>query len=203
MSKDRFLSLVASNFIYAPNVKAKLKKLRAAMDVGEVRQPEIEGDIVWENVESCKRVGQENVWDVEVPGCHTLIADGFVTHNSASRGGEWAMISYTPQFFVQATIWNRNKPLVAKYGPMLGVIPDVLVKTKIPSCDRYPARYVSERQMDLAVEYMTMPDRVVYPINPDGTYPHFIHTCYGGKYGRCDYVNYCLEGAVGAYEVVP
>jgi hypothetical protein len=113
------------------------------------------------------------------------------------------MISYTPQFFVQATIWNRNKPLVAKYGPMLGVIPDVLVKTKIPSCDRYPARYVSERQMDLAVEYMTMPDRVVYPINPDGTYPHFIHTCYGGKYGRCDYVNYCLEGAVGAYEVVP
>jgi hypothetical protein len=124
-----------------------------------------------------------------------------VEHKTASRAGEWAMISYTPQFYVQATIWNRNDELVKRYGPMIGVIPDILVKTKVPKCERYAPRYVSERQMDLAVEYMTLPDKIVFPINADGSYPHFIHTCFGGKYGHCEYTEYCLESAKNAYEI--
>lgn len=121
-------------------------------------------------------------------------------HKTSSRGGQYAMLSYTPQFWSQVAIWNANPALVARYGKMVGVIPDVLIKTTVPSCERENPRFVSELQSKRAIEYLMLPETVRFPVAPDGSYPRCLHICWGGKYRPCEYIDLCHEGAVGAYE---
>jgi len=154
--------------------------------------------------------------DVALPGQPTMIRtvryDGVVQqddpvrgkvvlsleHKTAARGGN--MKEYTGQAMVQVTLWNQCPALVEKYGPMVGVIFDVIVKSIMPKCERLPPRYVTKAQQQRALEYLRLPETVKYPINADGSYPRMLHTCFD-RYGACDYVDLCLEGARGEYEV--
>jgi len=119
-------------------------------------------------------------------------------HKTAARGGN--MKEYTGQAMVQVTLWNQCPKLVEMFGPMVGVIFDVIVKSVIPKCERLPPRYVTKLQQQRALEYLRLPETIKYPINADGTYPRMLQTCFD-RYGACDYVDLCLEGARGEYEI--
>jgi hypothetical protein len=45
----------------------------------------VEQDVMWDTVESCLFVGKERCYDIEVPGNHTFVAEGLVTHNTSGR----------------------------------------------------------------------------------------------------------------------
>lgn len=120
-------------------------------------------------------------------------------HKTAAHGGMNAMLSYTPQFWTQCLVWNRNEALVKKWGRMKGVIPDVLVKTEVPRAERMSVRLVNERHMNLALEYMRGAELVRVPENPDGTLLHYLHSCFGDRYEACDYTMLCHDGALNAY----
>jgi intein/homing endonuclease len=47
-------------------------------------------DIYWDTVESVEPAGEEEVWDLEVEGTHTLIADDIISHNT-SFGPVWLL----------------------------------------------------------------------------------------------------------------
>jgi hypothetical protein len=119
---------------------------------------------------------------------------------TAARSGGGAMEVYMPQFATQVAIWNSNPNLVAAYGPMMGVIPDVIIKTAVPKCERYAPRYISRFLQHRAVEYLRLPEAVKYPTNADGSYPRMLHSCWD-RYRACEYVNLCWEGSFGDYEV--
>ena len=114
----------------------------------------------------------------------------------ARSGGTTA---YSGQGMVQMMLWNNNAALVAKHGPMRGVIFEALVKTKNPSVDRIPA-YFAPSQQDLAREYMRHSEsgRVQFKALPDGTYPKMLHACWG-RWRPCDYISGCHEQSWGDY----
>jgi hypothetical protein len=118
-------------------------------------------------------------------------------HKTAARGGQ--MREYTPQAMVQVALWNSLPTLVAEYGPMVGVIFDVLVKQVVPRVERLAPRYITKKQSALAIEYLRLPEKIQFPMNADGSYPRLLNECYG-RYSPCDYVDLCLEGAWGEYE---
>lgn len=115
-----------------------------------------------------------------------------------SRGGFHAMQAYTPQGATQVALWNANPYLVKAYGPMRGVIFDVLVKTQVPRCERIPVE-IPKVQQKLALEYLRQSETIRFPAAPDGSWPKFIHTCWG-RYRPCEYVPLCWEGMVNEYE---
>lgn len=119
-------------------------------------------------------------------------------HKTAARDGD--LNGYTPQFAVQVAIWNANPHLVERYGPMTGVIPDVLVKTKVPKCHRPFPLHIPKHFQQLAVEYMLSTSAVKFPVYPDGHYPRFLHACWG-RWGACEYTPLCWEGSTGQFEV--
>lgn len=109
--------------------------------------------------------------------------------------------SYTAQMMAQQTVWNANEALVSRYGPMRGVILDVMTKTAVPSCERIGPFYFSPRQEEKMRWYLSLPERVTWPVNPNGSHPMMAHACWG-KYRPCEYINLCWEDADGDYEQV-
>ena len=109
--------------------------------------------------------------------------------------------SYTAQMLAQQTVWNVNEALVARYGPMRGVILDVMTKTTVPSCERLGPFYFSPLQEEKMRWYLSLPERVTWPVNPNGSHPMMAHACWG-KYRPCEFINLCWEGADGDYEQV-
>jgi hypothetical protein len=117
-------------------------------------------------------------------------------HKTASRSGP--MNAYSPQAFVQTALWNANPALVEKYGPMVGVVFDVLVKTQVPKVERANPKYVSTNEQRLALEYLRVAEEVKFPIAGDGSYPRFIHSCWG-RFEPCEFISLCFDRAVGDY----
>lgn len=118
---------------------------------------------------------------------------------TSSGGGEGAINVYTPQFSVQTALWNHNPALVEKYGRMVGVIPDVIIKGAVPKCERHFPRYITALQERRAIEYMMLPEKINFQIAEDGSYPRFHHSCWG-RFRPCEYINLCWHGATGDYE---
>jgi hypothetical protein len=99
-------------------------------------------------------------------------------------------------------LWNSNAALVAKYGPMKGVLYDMMIKTKVPQADRHGPFYVSKLQQTRALEYLRLPDQLAFPVLTSATgpsYPRFLHSCWG-RFKPCPYVNLCHDNSVGEYE---
>lgn len=121
---------------------------------------------------------------------------------TSSHAGQSALAAYTPQRFSHMALWNANEDLVAKYGPMRGVIYDMMIKTKVPQADRHGPFYVSKLQQQRALEYLRLPEKIVFPVLTSvsgSSYPRFLHSCWG-RFAPCPYVNLCHENSVGEYE---
>lgn len=122
---------------------------------------------------------------------------------TASRAGSSVMDQYMPQFATQCVIWNANPSLVRAYGPMAGVIPDVIVKTTVPKCERHLPRYISRFMQHMTMGYLRLPDEIRYRNNPAHEAfapPPMLHACWG-KYEPCEYIGLCWENLQGDYEV--
>lgn len=118
---------------------------------------------------------------------------------TTARSGDNQLSQYMPQKFSHSALWNRNSALVAKYGPMRGTIYDLLVKTQVPKCARIGPQYVSQLQELRAIEYLRLPDKVSFPVAPDGAAMRSLHTCWG-RYRPCEYIDLCFEGMYNAFE---
>lgn len=121
---------------------------------------------------------------------------------TSSRADQGALAAYMPQRMSHAALWNNNPALVAKYGPMRGVLYDMLIKTKVPQADRHGPFYVSKLQQQRALEYLRLPEQVAFPVLTSSTgpsYPRFLHSCWG-RFSPCEYVNLCHEDSRGEYE---
>lgn len=89
-AKRRFLTLVQDRVIFGPRTAEKVPELLAELDrhrppVSRHKNPKIEEGVFWDKVTSNLYVGDEECFDIEVPGLHTFLVDGVVTHNTRGR----------------------------------------------------------------------------------------------------------------------
>lgn len=130
-----------------------------------------------------------------IPEDHVLS----IERKTTSQGGESTMASYTGQFYTQAANWNANKVLVERYGPMVGIIGDLVTKTKVPRADRIGPKYITKHQQQFALEYHRYKAQIRWPVNERGELPRMLHNCIG-RYGPCPYFALCHDDAVNLYE---
>lgn len=129
------------------------------------------------------------------PNAHGVYS--FELKTAARTGG---LSAYMPQAMVQQAVWNANAELVAAHGPMLGVIFDVMVKTKLPTVERDVFLFTKEQEK-MALEYMGYPESpfgVQYKLLPDGTFPKMLHACWD-RWGVCTYKDLCHDDMRGSY----
>jgi len=139
------------------------------------------------------------------PGGHTTQgAEGIYSFEckTSSRSDQNALAAYMPQRMSHVALWNSNPALVQKYGPMKGVLYDMMIKTKVPQADRHGPFYVSKLQQTRALEYLRLPEQIEFPVLTSTTgpaYPRFLHSCWG-RFKPCPYINLCHDNSVGEYE---
>lgn len=137
--------------------------------------------------------------------------DGIVRHKldgaifslekkTASRGGATAMTSYRSQMGTQQALWNANPALVEKYGPMRGVIGDLLVKTQVPQAERVGPFDFSPIAQKRLLQWMASPNYIRYPVDSEGAHHRGMSLCWG-KWGPCPYIDGCWDDAWGNYEI--
>lgn len=146
--------------------------------------------------------GQEIVRSVRYD---TLIRMGGLVYSfeckTMSKSGRGALLAYMSQAMTQTALWNANEALVTKYGPMEGVIFDMMVKTQNPNVERSSPEVFSKHQQKFILQYLRAPEETVkFFINPEtGRYPQFAHSCWG-KWSPCSYIPLCHEEAYGMFE---
>jgi hypothetical protein len=122
-------------------------------------------------------------------------------HKTSARGGNGAINKYMPQFETQSAIWNRNPYLVEQYGPMHGIIADMVIKKEIPEVER-AFRYISPLQIERVIQYLRQPAQLGLKRNPDGSFPRWFHSCWQG-WPPCEYIELCHEDRRNDYEGLP
>lgn len=97
-SKRRFLSLAVEGVIpvlrSAVPLETAATLIPTAPQGDDARmQPELSDVIWWDRIESIDHCPPEATYDLEVPGLHTFVVDGVVTHNTSSEditpGGDY------------------------------------------------------------------------------------------------------------------
>lgn len=86
-AKLAFLRSIANGTI--PTVGIDVEPIIAACERAGAhklsRHFPVSNDVMWDTIESCLFVGKERCYDIEVPECHTFVAEGLVTHNTTGR----------------------------------------------------------------------------------------------------------------------
>lgn len=118
---------------------------------------------------------------------------------TAAKSGRAALNPYMPQGMSHSALWNANPHLVAQYGEMQGTIWDHAIKTTNPKADRVGPEYFTKFQQQLALDYLRLPEAISMPKLPDGSYPKFLHTCWG-RWSPCAFIDLCHNNASGDYE---
>jgi replicative DNA helicase len=81
-----------AHFCFAPSraVLADYATVLAADDVRAIA----ESDLFWDEVESIEPDGEEDVYDMTVPGTHNFVANGIVVHNSLEQDADVVLFIY-------------------------------------------------------------------------------------------------------------
>ena len=61
---------------------AKVRFLTSGMEIAVADE---DGGLAWERIETIEKIGQEQVYDIEIEGTHNFVGNGIVAHNTAFR----------------------------------------------------------------------------------------------------------------------
>jgi replicative DNA helicase len=94
--------------------KQNVSRERAARVANVVKSSELallaESDIYWDSVISIEPDGEEQVYDLTVPGHHNFVANNIIVHNSLEQDADIVMFIYRPDQYEKDT----NKQNVAE-----------------------------------------------------------------------------------------
>lgn len=83
--------------------KNHLSRERAARLAQVVASEELallaDSDLYWDQIVSITPEGEEEVFDLTVPGVHNFVADGMVVHNSIEQDADMVMFIYRPDLY--------------------------------------------------------------------------------------------------------
>ncbi len=107
--------------LYKQNTSRERAARVAAVVQSDELQKLAESDIYWDTVVSIEPDGEEQVYDLTVPGHHNFIANNIIVHNSLEQDADIVMFIYRPDQYEKDTVkQNVAEIIVAKHrnGPV-------------------------------------------------------------------------------------
>ncbi|NJC95953.1 MAG: replicative DNA helicase, partial [Anaerolineae bacterium] len=105
--------------------KQNMSRKRAARVAVAVQSAELQiladSDIYWDSIISIEPDGEEQVYDLTVPGHHNFVANNIIVHNSLEQDADIVMFIYRPDQYEKDTVkQNVAEIIVAKHrnGPV-------------------------------------------------------------------------------------
>ncbi len=105
--------------------KQNVSRQRASRIARVVQSPELltlaESDIYWDSIVSTEPDGEEQVYDLTVPGHHNFVANDIIVHNSLEQDSDIVMFIYRPDQYEKDTVkQNVAEIIIAKHrnGPV-------------------------------------------------------------------------------------
>jgi hypothetical protein len=150
----------------------------------------IYAELTWDRVSHVVVSGRAMMYDITVPRVHNFVANGIITHNTASRFTADLLEGWhnDGEILGQIMVWKQAK-LDKKYGKLRGTIVNIVGKQKIPQFQRIivPAQawHVSGHDDDLRVwaAYQEM-------CRATNTWPKARNNCVH-RYGMCSLFQHC------------
>lgn len=146
----------------------------------------------WERVESVLAAGRQMTYDVTVPGVHTFVANDIITHNTTSRMDRSVTEGWhlDGEIVGETMLWYKAN-LARTYGPLQGIIVNIVTKTKVVNFHReivsLPKAQLRRQYSDLKV-WRAMEE--VY--RATNKWPRALAACWG-RYGACEFFDECRD----------
>jgi intein/homing endonuclease len=150
-------------------------------------------ELAWSRVTSVVISGRSMMYDLTVPGPHTFVANGIITHNSASRFDDATLTGWVNDGEVlgQVALWQRLG-LDHRFGKLQGVIVNLLGKHKEPQFHRTTVSPESW-QVDGHLDDLKRWEGLIQLSRATNNFPRARASCIS-RFGKCDYFDACSSG---------
>jgi replicative DNA helicase len=105
--------------------KQNMSRERATRVAGVVQSMELQtlaaSDVYWDSIISIEPDGEEQVYDLTVPGYHNFVANNIIVHNSLEQDADIVMFIYRPDQYEKDTVkQNVAEIIISKHrnGPV-------------------------------------------------------------------------------------
>lgn len=147
-SKRKFLKMAISGEISVIRSASPLAEILTAIPVSPIgddskMQPSLHEHIWWDRVESVSPIGEQVLYDLEVPDVHTFVADGIITHNT-SGSDITPGSAYWQRLRIDSQISVYHDGAASLGHNLAGMIYDVI---KRPTQKPYKATPVEDRKI--------------------------------------------------------
>jgi intein/homing endonuclease len=153
----------------------------------------LSAELAWSRVVSVVVSGRSMMYDLTVPGPHTFVANGIITHNSTSRFDDNALGGWVNDGEVigQVALWRRLG-LDHRFGKLHGVLVNLLGKQKVPQFHRTwvaPESWQIDGHLDDLKRYSGL----IQLATTTDSFPRARQGCIN-KFGRCSLFDVCATG---------
>ncbi len=101
--------------LYKANVsRSRLARVATAVGGDGTISALASSDVYWDEVTAITPDGEEDVYDLTVPGPHNFVANGFIVHNSIEQDADTCMMLHRPGKFDGAQDDNILEIIIAK-----------------------------------------------------------------------------------------
>ncbi len=94
---------IGTNYCGSTLYKANLSRERASIVADVVQSTELgklsKSDVYWDSIVSITPHGEEEVYDLTVPGPHNFVANNVVVHNSIEQDADIVMFLHRPEYY--------------------------------------------------------------------------------------------------------
>jgi replicative DNA helicase len=97
-----------AHFGFSPS-RAVLGDYAALLDEPGLKEIS-QADVFWDTIVSIEECGEQDVYDMTVPGTHNFVANGILVHNSLEQDADIVMFIHRPELFDRDT----DKPNIAQ-----------------------------------------------------------------------------------------
>ncbi len=125
MTNRQMQAELAPHFCGTGLYKQNLSRARAARLARVVKSDRLAGlaesDVYWDRIAALEPDGQEQVYDLSVPGHHNFVANHIIVHNSLEQDSDIVMFIYRPDQYEKDTVkQNVAEIIIAKHrnGPV-------------------------------------------------------------------------------------
>jgi replicative DNA helicase len=148
MTTRRMQAAIETQYCGTGLYKQNVSRERAARVAKVVQSSDLtklaESDIYWDSIVSIESAGEEQVFDLTVPGHHNFVANNIIVHNSLEQDADIVMFIYRPDQYEKDTVkQNVAEIIVAKHrnGPVGSV--ELIFRNALAKFENAATKHVS------------------------------------------------------------